>query len=664
MRTVPRSWLAIVVALTGAAPLGAQSRWDDIPWSPAAPVIDEGGLILHDNGSSLFAFSAVAQQWMALAPSGSTVLGSGDWVALVAVSGGYTGYGARRASSSFIAAGGALLGAWVGDDVALVITQSGGAKTAHAYSAVTGSFVSTPYVQVGPTVASDVAVSRFVAVLRSGSSYKGFAARKGVWSTLATPTAPASPVADANVGLGTTSIIGAGPAAAAFSGVLGTWATSPLLHASNATLLTPNLAFVHADAGASWRACGYSAYNGAWVTSPVLRAPVAHAIHVTDNVLLIQGGPPPEPGLEALGARPGLAWASHGPSVALSVPVAPDFAFATTPSGGGDTKLSFSGVCDGTWKPQSFVSFLSTSLNHAHVATGVDGLMIRGYSPRTNSFTATIPSFFVPTLSDATVDLTRANGVHLAYSARWGTWVEGPPWTGSDVVATGGSFVARQHADGSIDIFDERCNEWPPAFAPGAPSAMHAGRNVLLAQLQSGGLAVHGYSVQRADWTDAGGAAGAPLLGPVVEDDVGWYVDSAGALRAFGAPGDLHFWYQWPNDTEYQTAGVAAPASVPPSPLGFSLHGLPGESAALLFALAPLCPGIPVGAIAGLLWLDPGTLQVLASLGGVGPSGVLAFTGTLGSLGAPQRFTLWMQGFFVTPGAKRLGTRSDPLLVF
>jgi hypothetical protein len=657
------STLALVLLVVSAAPLGAQARWDDVAWSPAAPVIDEGGLVLHDNGTALFVFSAVSQSWQSLAPSGSTLLGSGDWVALVEVAGGYTGYSARRASSTLLAAGGTLLGAFVGDDVALVITQSGGSKTAHAYSAVTGSFVSTPYTQVGPTVASDVAVSRFVAVLRSGASFKGFASRTGAWVTLMTPTAPGAPAAVGNLGLGPTTIIGAGPALAAFSGVLGTWATSPLLHSSNATLHTPNMAFVRADAGASWKACGYSAYNGRWVTSSVLRSPVPHSIHATDNVLLIQGGPPPEPGLEALGARPGLAWAAYAASVALAVPVGPDFAFASSLPGGGDVKLSFSGVSDGTWRTQSFVSFLSTSINFDHVAVGVDGLMLRGYSPITNTFTATIPNYFVPTLSDATVDLTRAGGVHLAYSARWGTWVAGPPWAAGDVVAAGGSFVARQHLDGSIDIFDERCNMWPPAFAPGVSSTMHAGRNVLLAQLPAG--AVHGYSVQRADWTSpAGAAAGAPAAGPAVEDDVGWFVDSAGTLWAFGSPGDLHVWYQWPNDTEYQSVGLTLVPPISPSPLGLSFRGSPGETVHLLLALAPLCPGVSVGAIAGLLCLDPATLQIIPGLGVLGPSGVLPSIGSIGSVAAPLQFTLWMQGYFTAGSSKRFGLRSDPLVVF
>jgi hypothetical protein len=123
-------------------------------------------------------------------------------------------------------------------------------------------------------------------------------------------------------------------------------------------------------------------------------------------------------------------------------------------------------------------------------------------------------------------------------------------------------------------------------------------------------------------------------------------------------------WYQWPNDTEYQTAGVTGPPVIPPSRLGLSFHGFPNEGVSMLYALGPLCPGVPIGVIDGLLWLNPASLNIITGLGSVGSNGLLNFTGTMGSLTTPQRFSLWLQGYFVTLGSKRLGNRSDPLMVF
>ncbi|MFH0943704.1 MAG: hypothetical protein V2A76_00750 [Planctomycetota bacterium] len=482
--TRPGATLLLLLFLSTVA--SALAGWDSVPYQSSAPIHAEGALLLHDDGTAVQAFSASTSRWTAIAPTGSNILGTGDWTGLVELPDRLVAYSSRLNSTAVIGVSSSPELVLVGDAVLLAIVQGAtGGRIAHAYSADTNSFSSIPYTPTGIAISADVAVSRFVIVLRSTTGIYGFSARHGGWVQLTASTTGGEPQADGNVGLlELPPPVGvAYGTAAAFSGVTGDWSVSPAMYAGSARL-DHNVAYVEAtDTAGHFRASAYSAYNGRWITSTVVRTLASQGVYLSDNHVTLQSIMPAEPGLEAIA-------------------------------------------------------------------------------------------------------------------------------------------------------------------------------------LQSGNRNVFGYSVQRGNWIEAGAAAGPPLLPPAVEENVGWFVDSAGELFALGSHGDLHSWYQYPNGTEFQATGLA-PISSPPSPFGVTFAGDPGEQVLLLLALAPNYPGIQVGSWLNPLCLDPVSLVVVGPLGAIGPIGLLPVVSQLGTQPAPVCAQIWLQGAFTGgPLGKRLGIRCEPMPIF
>ena len=123
-------------------PLAAQ--WDTVTHQPANLVHTEGFLIVHDDGTSVMAFSAMAQEWMPVAPTGSEIIGTGDFLALSKLpSGEVRAYSARLhdLQSAPVPAAGSVLDVQVEDDVVLAIAEDGaGGLLALGYSAQSNSW--------------------------------------------------------------------------------------------------------------------------------------------------------------------------------------------------------------------------------------------------------------------------------------------------------------------------------------------------------------------------------------------------------------------------------------------------------------------------------------------------------------------------------------------
>lgn len=668
----------LLLALVVAAPASAQTRWDAITHNTVQPVLMEGALLLHDDGTSVRAFSATAQRWTSVSPAGSPVLGTGDWTALLREGSGFRAYSARRNDSAFVSDPSSLMYSKVDDDVALLVFGSAGSasRTAYAYSAVHNQFVPLTYVQTGATVADDIALSRFVIVVRDSDQYWGFSAREGQWVSFTTGSPGSAPQADGNVGLVQVPSVFGPQSLAAFSGVLGVWATSPGLHAAPDVRVDHNVAFAWtASTGGGFRGSAYSAYNGSWITSAIARVGTG-AVHTGDNfVLLRDGGWAGNPGFEAIGARPALQWSTYAnKSVSLSFPTGLDYFIAREldqPIG-----IAFSGVCGGGFATTAFTPpSLNLAIGPERVTLGIDSAnTVRAYSPATNAFVTggTVTGAFLWTFGDAVAELIdpEASGTTFtAMSSRRGQLVASPSSAPGTLFthATGGSFNAHQQTNGNVGaiwIYDERCDRWPAPFDPGGASDMTLGRNVLVAKLQSGDERVWGYSVQRGDWTTPSAAAGAPQVLPAVEENVAHFVDAAGQLWAFGAHGDTHVWYQWPNGTEYQTRGIGVDGGPPSSRLGVSIAGEPGEQALLLAAANAFCPGFPVGGWQGSFCLDIGTTISVGAFA-IGASRTATLLATLGTPPAPACVRLWLQGAYFggTPGL-HFGERCDPMEVF
>ena len=162
--------LAMSLLGLGALP---SAQWHDVPHDPANPVVDEGSLLLHDNGVVVNLYSAATRSWLGLAPTGSLVHGTGDWTALVRPNPDtFRGYSARHhASADLVIAPNSIVATGVEDDVAWVQTVQGGGGggVLHCYSAQTNAWVSLATAANVPTVVS----SRFVVGLIDAGSLVG-----------------------------------------------------------------------------------------------------------------------------------------------------------------------------------------------------------------------------------------------------------------------------------------------------------------------------------------------------------------------------------------------------------------------------------------------------------------------------------------------------------
>lgn len=682
LRRLEMGLLSFFVAFLGIGSARAATRWDSIAYSAANPVVMQGSLVVHDNGGDVLAFSATTQRFAKLAPTGSPILGSGDELVVVRVGSTYRAWSARLNETADIAQNLPLVHSAFGDDVALLVFGSGtGGVIAYAYSAVTNQWKSISGAVVG-SVASNAAVSRYVVALRLTGGMHGFSARKGDWVLLPNSSAASPPNADGNVVVTTGPFNPFGPpVAAAFSGVLGNWALSPPVLAGSQVQFDHNVALCRTISGATeWVAAGYSAYNGRWVTSTVMKHKIAfgQTVHISDNVVAIVASSDTPPGIEAFGARPGLGFAYLATTIGGTfVPIGQDYMICQ-PSLLVKTVYAFSGLCGGTFEPYSYSNSFSGGFAGVHQFLAVDNLnKLVGYSAATHSFADVPLSGPFDLVSQDAVGEMRLSGVagtrFVAFAARHGHFTTSPGQEPGAMflLASAGSLVARQQMNGAgvggILVYDERCDRYPAPYQPGAPSKMTPGRNVLLVSLAASPQEVSAYSVARGDWAKSPSTAlSVPLILPLADDNVGYFVDGNSQLCAFGGDGDLHAFYSWPNDTEFQTNGVASDQLfIPPSPLGLAFAGEPGDLAFGMYSASFVHPGIGVGGYQNPLHLAPTTFAVFGPLGVIGSPRILALTTTGGVVSAPSCVQLWLQSVLTGgPSGNWLGQRCEGVWFF
>lgn len=626
--------LAPVLAMAGAAPTSAQ--WDAIPHDPTNPVLAGGSLLVHDNGSGVHAFSPVARKWTNIAPSGSIILGVGDWCTLVQDAAGFTAYSSRLNDSAFLPFNTPVFMA-VEDDVCLVVDFIPGlGHRAHAYSAQYNAWVGTDF---SATLAlTDIAMSRFVIGVKDGTTLKGFGARTNGWTTTIASTPPTAIFADGNV-----VVCDATTEMEAFSGVLGGWATSPTVFPLDNLLVDHNVAYVRALDGVDFNGCGYSAYTGTWTTSPTVHPFGTTTEDISDNVVRIESTLVTQK-FEAFGARPGN-WAQIAGTY---IPLALDEDYAVIEFN--FRRLdAFSGLCGGTWVQETTCGPSIPLGTPDHIALLEEGPLHHTFRPGENLWEPPQLYFGAPpvNVADAVWDVRDIGGAFEAIPTRWpgpnvGALI--PPVLFSTV--GDGSYVAHQQllgaGAGNVYLFDERCDQWPAPFNPGFGATLEADRNALVAHFGTTGAApVWGYSVQRGDWTSP--AAATPLsVTPTLDENVAWMVDGAGDLWGFGTPNENHVWFDWPNGTEYHVSGGNAPY------LGLSVQGSPGDLAFVYVSAAKLNPGLVFPPVIGLLCIDPTFAVGLGPLGVIDADCLIEGRYPLPTL-FPTCFQLWFQGLRFDP---------------
>ncbi|QDU65728.1 hypothetical protein [Engelhardtia mirabilis] len=645
LRQLAPGLAAGLALLAWAAPAPAQ--WSPAAYNPAAPILTGGFQVVHDDGGDLLAFSAFAQGWNKIGPSGSTILGVGDWTTLFRTpSGQVLGYSARLDRTMPAPAAGPLVLVAVEDDVALVIEQTAAGLVAHGYSAQTGTWASTP-LAVAAVGAGNVATSRFVLGIRDAGNLLGFAARRGAW--VAQPVAnSAPPSADGNVLAADVSAAGA-PRVAAFSGALGAWTLSPPRHAASVTTLDHNvLHFTTPGPGvANVRDVGYSAYTGAFVTNPVVRLAMAPVTLSTgDNLLYVEEGAAVN-GQQAFGARPGL-WATAAPAFGL-LGMGEDS--LVLHDGGGQLR-GFSGLSQGVFVPQVLAVAGPVYMGPAdHLSAVLDGSDLRMFSPAQSAWAppapvATTASIVIDDAVAAIVD-SSALGVQLGYATRHNTWVSAA--TGP-IVSTNsaGSVIALQDAGGGVWLFEEGCNRFDGPHLAGAGASVSSSRNLTV--LNGGSLSC--FSVQRESVDPVPAAVPLPpAVGPLQDENVACFVDAGAAeLWAFGSTAPIHARNQWPRGTEFQTFG---PAPVFAADFFVSMRTPAAVQNWLLWSLLHACPGFAA-------LPAPSPLACVGAPTFVGPLGATPASGSVelgfNLVGGPANLQVWLQGLQLDPAGTPLLT--------
>ncbi len=647
--------LAFLSLFLLAPALGAQ--WAAPLPASGAPVTVEGFLALHDDGVSIQAFSAFTQDWLAIAPAGAAVVGTGDWTALIDLPGGArTAYSARLQATAAGPAGPAL-DVRVEDDVIYVLQNAAAGFVLNAYSAETNLWQAIVFPDL-PLVAT----SRFVVCAYSPASGQiaGFGARFGQWNVLALGVCD-PPVADGNVG----ALFFHDPAgivnAVAFSGVTNIWNISP----PTSTLLLAvdhDVALVNLSAGGGFRGGAYSAYSSTWIASPVI-TPAASVVATTlrDKLVLIERSGNPR--FEAIGALPHTAWVAFtGPMLSL-LGLAQDAAVVRDAAAG--QVRAFGGLRGGAWAAQAVAGppVFEGAPEHAALVSDAGG-GFHAFSPMTGTWAnQNVPGATV-FVGDCVAVIAAPGGNAFAWSSRHGAWVPGPaPAAGITYVhGAVGSVVSREGRDlaggTSVDLtlFDERYGVWRTPFALAGPgfALLQGMRNALLV---TDGATRLGYSIQRDDLVADAGFL--PSIFTAVEEDVAVVRDAGGNLHAFGSPEKTHDLYDYPLDTETQhfSSPVFGGQIV-----RLTVRGTTPGIAILQVSAAALNPALMTPF--GCLTIGGAVLATPPSVG-ISPSGVGTITVVLPVAAGP--LLAWAEGGsfnLVTFVIAFAGCKAEPIAIF
>ena len=279
-----------------------------------------------------------------------------------------------------------------------------------------------------------------------------------------------------------------------------------------------------------------------------------------------------------------------------------------------------------------------------------------------------MPAGSVVTGEDDVTDVR--GGGFRGNASRWGGWTGGPAVPAAPFATTSsGAVIAHQQLAGAgigdIYVFDERCDMWPAPFNPGLVSLLTPGRNLVISD--PGGVPggpVHGYSVQRGDWTSPGPIATPLAIAPTAEENVAWCVDGAGLLWGFASPNVGHVYFAWPNGTEYHVSGALAGTTVAPI-LGYSVLGIPFTTGAFALISTDKIAPVAIPPIAGFVCLD---LSWFANLGFLGVTDADCLRERLFKVPNPigNCLQFWMQplSYNFGSGISTFEHRCDPVWFF
>jgi hypothetical protein len=634
------------------------AQWASLPKNPAQSVYSGNWYVAHDTGSGVAAFSAVAQQWTTVSPTGSTVLRAADAALLTRESptllrgwSAYSNSSAPQAVSTNVA--------YTSNGYDCVLVQDNAPATfgvMRAYSALTNTWASFTLAQLATNSAL---LGQHVVLQRDGNDYRAFSSYTGQWHTFTASVAAGNMFIGpdyAAVDLRGTS----GPFQfAAFSARRGTWTLSPNYPTSGPAFVQTsdaNAMAIRVDTGnpATFVYAGYSPTTGHWNQSSLVHSTSSSVSTIAyKNVVRIQDSSPAAR-YEIFGAGNGV-WQSITGTNLVEDSLHEDFHVVKNSSLSSTIVYAASALVGGGYASITLPTPYPGISQGAHCCIVSDATAAAyAYTAATNSFLPGVPQQPFGNVSQAcsgtvggfTMQGSAASGTNAqAFSARWGNWVAGPAISPSDSWMTyaGGALLVAVESTFpgyQLAVYDEHRNAWNATVNAGSPSWLAIGQNALA--YPSGANTINVYSVHRGTWSAHSGI-GAITSGagtPTVLENILWFTDTNNLIWVCALSDRTQSWEQWPVSPQFATSG-ATPGGATPS-FGVSMSGTPSQFA-LLYASLGLAPSpVSIPGILGTLDLDPlGAVQIAAP-GLFDADGVLEARIPLPSV-APPSTQLWMQ---------------------
>lgn len=657
---IQRSIYLLVLALLGSA-VQAQFTTIDAPTRVLAGFSD--GLLIEDDGSSLLAYSSVTKEWTVLGPSGTTVVERGSQVACVQRPNGMHAF--------FLARTGEVLTP-VDPVQPIVLGSQRGAKGEIGYIcyqlpsgawrlfACCAKGAGTWDLPDAGLTYEPLLVDSALAVRQPLGANQwnlvGFSARTGSFEESATFADFGSsmlPVVEVNYA-GYETPVGT----FLFSAPLSTWTA---FDAVDQSWEEGSLYVARMDEASGSSSFGsYSPYTATFeVGLSVAQNETAFLAVHRDHVACVRVDGAT---YHAIGAYPHQAWKSITlPNVNLRLGqdcfALVDFA--------NDAVYGFSGLVDSGFVAQALPGLGSgppaaawgmIPLRYGDKLTVFDGL--RGeWTPPIDLAAGQVSAVWAG--ESVLVALVETNVVRCFSLLRgeWSSTIDlGPSFA---VMARGSTALLHRPSASLVTAYDSRGNRFvSQALSPQGSidasgslgTASHQDEYFVFSQLTSqweqvvdGGQPVSGVG--------STSTLGASVLG----------VHSNGRLTAFGAPGEHHVWYDYPEERQLNRASL--PGSVQPLLADTTLRAPVGSIVFHYYGFSRLTAGLPLGgSITGTLFLPaPIALDVVTQ---VAP--VQQFPIALPEL-APAYYQAWLQSAIFTSGATpsiRLTGASQSLTVF
>ena len=651
----------LLLAFFAFACLGHPAAWaqsSSATFNPVNPVTDTGGLLIHDDGTNLMGYSSSTRRWIGLGPSGTVLVDSGKWMALVQRPNGQRVFFVGRTGQLIphVELASDIVNvtfAGVSDEVGCMVyeTTSGGRRL-FCVSAGGPAYWNLSNASVPLLTRTTVVMSDQVG---SDMFYLGYSARTGT-----VEVGPIEPAGGRSlVGTGNVGLVISSNKLNSFSGVLGTWNQ---IDRPASWTVDENVALALTQpSGGDSSFLAYSAYDGTWVEGPrfdPLATPYATTVGNHWIAVELDGRD-----WYAIGSRPHGEWREFSVTGATLHASESGFGLRFDATGA----AFFSGVERGEWDSGTLSGSGSVVPEVSkHSVLFRRGNRSRRYNPLRD---AILSSFNHGGSGGATATALGGTGALFRNSAGElfaQGWHQTSLVPSPDAPNPNSVLVAGETLLASVDptdndavrVFDPHKHAWIDELHAGSPATVETEGNILCV---SGPAGVFVYSVVSGAWRQFSDPSLQPITtGAFLSEEFVWVAQN-GYLTATPGTADVNVWYAFPAAPDFHVYGD--PSNLFPSRFEATIAGRSGSLALNFYDTARLSAGIPLGGVvSGILWI---AAPVLIDSFAVPSGPAMRWSVPLPDGGAGYEL-YWHQSAFSSTGPSpfELSENAQPLLLY